>query len=473
MKVIFLVIIIVILTILIIFLINDNKNSIYKIHKFNPVVNRLMYAYSFNLLSNKECDFIINSAEKYEWTQKRHKYYPTIDQEVKNIKEIKFLYNKIEKRLFPFIKQHYNFNEIKINDFFIVKYDLTNEGMDKLDIHRDTSLINFIVSLNNPNEYEGGGTYYPEFNKTITLKKGSLFLNTGKLKHGGKQITKGVRYILIGFIDINDQCINNKYLDSISYKLETPDLDVMQNIFYKTVNIYIINLPERVDRKNYLTKLIKEVNYPEDFKINVQIINADKGNTGTIYKKWKITKNLEKYSKYSEGVKNYWKRQIKKPEKGCFNSHMKIINLINNQNNDENTYNLILEDDADFESNFFFKLKNIINELTINDLNWDICFLGRNALDNENRSLSTNIEYANYSYNAHCYIISNKACKKISNINIKNKIIPYDEFLSALSWSHPRENLNKLYLNKNQKLSIYASKEKLSKQKYFGYSDIN
>ena len=132
-----------------------------------------------------------------------------------------------------------------------------------------------------------------------------------------------------------------------------------------------------------------------------------------------------------------------------------------------------MEDDADFNNDFFHILKTMYSEVIQNDKNWDILYLGRNRIDKNNKELSQNIEHANYSYNAHCYLISNQACNKISKLNTKNKIVPYDEFLSSLSWSHPRSEINNLYLNKQNKLNIYATKKRFSWQKGYGYSDIN
>ncbi len=436
---------------------------------FTPQINRLMKGFTFNFLSSSECDFIIKEAEKNEWTKKRHKYYPTIDQEVKNIPTLNFLFDRIKNKINPVIEQKYGFKKYKLNDFFVVKYDTGKNGMNKLDIHRDTSVLNFIVTLNNTDEFEGGGTIYPEFNKTFKPDKGQVFLSSGKLKHGGAVITKGKRYILIGFIDIFDDNINHKYLKTIEFKLPTPDLLVMSNIFYKKLDIYIINLKKRTDRKAHLLGLLNSLYIPDGFKLNINVIEANTGENGVAYKYWKTN---EKYKNLPESVYKYWKRDIKKSEIGCFNSHIGIIRTINNKNNDENTINLILEDDVNFSINFLHELKEIYSELVINDTNWDICFLGRNKLSN-NKSLSKNIEQTGYSYNAHCYIISNKCSKIISNINLDKKIIPYDEFIPCLSWDHPRNSLNKLYLKQKNKIASYSSKKNLSFQKGFGYSDIN
>lgn len=451
-----------------------NKNRETTIH-FTPKINRLMTGYCFNFLSKSQCKFIIDSAEKHTWTKKRHKYFPTVDQQVETLPELNFLSDKVTNELFPKIRDLYTFENLTLNDFFIVKYNSNGDNMDKLDIHRDTSLLNFVVSLNDPDSYIGGGTVYPEFNKIVRPEQGDIFINCGKLKHGGGKIVNGVRYILIGFVDVECNSINTKYLDSIRFKLDIPSIEVMHNVFIKKLNIYIINLKNRTDRKKYLLKHIDKIKVPDGFKVNVNVVEADTGLTGNSYPEWKLNKdsnynNLD----YPASVFKYWQRDISQAEIGCFNSHLKIIRKIASSNNDdENTINLVLEDDADFSENFFQELKNHYCELIENDVNWDICFLGRNALDKKNKKLSENIEDANYTYNAHCYLISNKTCKVIVNIDNKNKIIPFDEYLPALSWSHPRKEINKLFLPEKEKLKSYASTRKLCWQKSYGYSDIN
>ena len=64
-----------------------------------------------------------DEAEKNEWTKKRHKYYPTIDQQIKDIPSVSFLFKKIENKIYPFLKEKYQIEKAHINDFFIVKYD--------------------------------------------------------------------------------------------------------------------------------------------------------------------------------------------------------------------------------------------------------------------------------------------------------------------------------------------------------------
>ena len=103
---------------------------------------------------------------------------------------------------------------------------------------------------------------------------------------------------------------------------------------------------------------------------------------------------------------------------------------------------------------------------------WDLCFLGRYIVK-KGKSISDNLEETGYSFNTHCYLISNNGANKLSSISLNKKVIPYDEFLTACSKSHFREDLNNLYFNDENKLKSYSTKKELSSQVNFGYSDID
>ena len=62
----------------------------------------------------------------------------------------------------------------------------------------DGSEFSFIIALNE--DYEGGGTRFIKKNKTIHLNRGDIVVFCGQTKHEGLEVTKGVRYILPGFI---------------------------------------------------------------------------------------------------------------------------------------------------------------------------------------------------------------------------------------------------------------------------------
>jgi predicted 2-oxoglutarate/Fe(II)-dependent dioxygenase YbiX len=101
------------------------------------------------------------------------------------------------------IKNSYNLSDdIKINfvDVFVVKYKFNEQNY--LEIHKDGSFLSFNILLSNPNDFDGGGTY---FDDGLIMKpdQGDLIIHSSKIKHSGLPITKGTRYLLVGFINLN------------------------------------------------------------------------------------------------------------------------------------------------------------------------------------------------------------------------------------------------------------------------------
>ena len=111
-------------------------------------------------------------------------------------------------------------------DLFCASYEATSgetetdrETMDRLDVHRDGSLLSFTVLLSQPEDFEGGGTNFDALRDAVDesdqqsilkasgsiqpLTAGYATLHSGKLLHGGHVVTKGQRIVLVGFIDVD------------------------------------------------------------------------------------------------------------------------------------------------------------------------------------------------------------------------------------------------------------------------------
>ena len=161
-----------------------------------------------NIYSQDTCNWIINESELYAkenggWTTNRHNNYPTTDIPVNNIKSIfKYVLGTIPNIMTKIYKSYCIPESISINivDLFIVKYE--KDAQSKLEIHTDGSFITFSIMLSSSKDYEGGGT---EFNDGIQtfLEQGDILVHSGYVKHSGLEITKGTRYILVGFTSIN------------------------------------------------------------------------------------------------------------------------------------------------------------------------------------------------------------------------------------------------------------------------------
>jgi hypothetical protein len=164
-----------------------------------------------NIYSQDTCNWIINESELYSkenggWTTNRHNNYPTTDIPVENIKSIfKYILGTLQNIITKIYKYYCIPETTKINilDLFIVKYE---EGaQNKLDIHTDGSFLTFSIMLSSSKDYEGGGTQFNDGIK-VFLEQGDVLVHSGYVKHSGLEVTKGTRYILVGFtsIIIND-----------------------------------------------------------------------------------------------------------------------------------------------------------------------------------------------------------------------------------------------------------------------------
>lgn len=201
---------------------NNEKNNIEKIKNqklmddieniktIDNIVSNNRFLQRFvinNIYSQDTCNWIVNESELYAkenggWTTNRHNNYPTTDIPVQNIKSIfKYVLSSLKNIMDKIFKFYCIPNNISMNivDLFVVKYE--KDAQNKLEIHTDGSFITFSIMLSSSKDYEGGGT---EFNDGIQmfLEQGDVLIHSGYVKHSGLEVTKGTRYILVGFTSI-------------------------------------------------------------------------------------------------------------------------------------------------------------------------------------------------------------------------------------------------------------------------------
>lgn len=186
----------------------DVIQDILEINKLNFKVNRFFQRFTFkNFMSKEVCNWFVEETEKYVadhgWNTKNFENYITTDIDLIKLKNIQEYFLKYElKKIMKLIEQSYCLppeTSYDITDLNIIKYD--NENISGLNKHTDSSFLTFNIALNSANEYEGGGTY---FDDGLTCKNdiGDMLIHCGKIDHIGIPIKKGVRYILVGFINI-------------------------------------------------------------------------------------------------------------------------------------------------------------------------------------------------------------------------------------------------------------------------------
>jgi hypothetical protein len=195
-------------------IINTIDNSNNKIDVLDVFYNRFIQRFNYNKLFSKNvCEWLIFESEEYAknnggWTTRRHEKYPTTDIPVEKIKQIFNFVLFSFTDIFNKIKKSYCFTEevsFNIKDLFIVKYD--EQMQNKLDLHHDGSFLSINILLSDPKDFEGGGTYFND-GLTVFLEQGDVLVHSGKVKHSGLPVTKGIRYIMVAFVVI-DVRLNN------------------------------------------------------------------------------------------------------------------------------------------------------------------------------------------------------------------------------------------------------------------------
>jgi hypothetical protein len=173
--------------------------------------------------------------ESSSWDQQdstRHVSYQTVDFAVEDSVDMSEYLQDIsfQERIFDLLSEQYDVDaeDLSFLDLFCASYEAKANGvteetdretMDRLDFHRDGSLLSFTVLLSQPEDFEGGGTIFDalrdaadESDQQSILKvpgsikppnAGYATLHSGKLLHGGHVVTKGQRIVLVGFVDVD------------------------------------------------------------------------------------------------------------------------------------------------------------------------------------------------------------------------------------------------------------------------------
>jgi len=172
------------------------------------------------LLSKEECQLLVQDAETYAsahgWTTSRHATHATTDIPVQLLPEGGRLWNEtIALRVKHALAANYGLRPDSVTpvDVFLVKYQYQDGGQRELSVHRDGALMTFSLLLNDPSDFEGGGTYFEESGRVYRPAQGVAVLHSGKLRHGGFPITAGQRYVLVGFCLVDHESVTSELKD--------------------------------------------------------------------------------------------------------------------------------------------------------------------------------------------------------------------------------------------------------------------
>lgn len=240
------------------------------------------------IMSTILCDEIIVESNKHRWTRKRHLNHPTTDIQIKSTNISNKVHKFVQDNVFTLIEKYYMVDKklIEINDLFIVKYECS--GQNFLEKHFDANVFSFVILLNEHTEFDGGGTgiYSPWGYQECHLSKGDIMLQPGFLYHQGIPITRGIRYILVGFLDIkNYTFVRNKILnmsilnydntDNIQKILDNPSMyiSLLMNTQIDNINIVERGTNKRFSQLKYEQILIIIPKNTMKMKINNFLID--------------------------------------------------------------------------------------------------------------------------------------------------------------------------------------------------------
>jgi len=195
----------------------DDINEIMD-EKSNLKYNRFLQRFHYEKVYTPDiCRYLINESEKYAaanggWTTKRHNNYPTTDLPVEKIPSIFGLILQTLETITKKIHKSYCLQEnmiLNVVDLFVVKYKDIEQNY--LDMHHDGSFLSFNILLSNTDDFKEGGTYFDD-GLTAHLEQGDILIHSSKIKHAGLPITKGTRYLLVGFLNLDlavEDILNN------------------------------------------------------------------------------------------------------------------------------------------------------------------------------------------------------------------------------------------------------------------------
>ena len=159
------------------------------------------------------------------WTESRHRAFATNDVPARSVTAVAdWVHAALRARVLGALEARHATGPFSFRDLFFVRYSHTAaasgvRGAQKgLEAHRDGSPISFNVLLNSADDFDGGGTFFEEDRdvgrddapdaqtalppRTVRrIARGDCLVHSGKQRHGGVPVTRGERFLLVGFID--------------------------------------------------------------------------------------------------------------------------------------------------------------------------------------------------------------------------------------------------------------------------------
>ena len=176
-----------------------------------------------DVLTSAQCDAALEAiharaATRGGWQTDRHRFHPTTDMRcAEALFDCPAVEQMVRAAVFSKVCEPlagrwagagYLAEHLVFRDLFFVHYSAADGAQRGLKLHEDGSLFSFNVLLNSPSEFDGGGTYFTlpggpkEHGHTVSIPRGAALVHSGRRKHGGRDITRGTRDLLVGFMGL-------------------------------------------------------------------------------------------------------------------------------------------------------------------------------------------------------------------------------------------------------------------------------
>ncbi|XP_063986859.1 glycosyltransferase 25 family member [Diachasmimorpha longicaudata] len=239
--------------------------------------------------------------------------------------------------------------------------------------------------------------------------------------------------------------LTNLKLEILGYQLEIPLSPKLQKYTkyprkdtLGMSHIFMINLERRTERRLRMERCFDELGIEAETLVAVDGRKLNE----TVLMDWGI-KMMPQYAD------PYHKRPMKMGEIGCFLSHYIIWKRMIDDNYKQV---MVLEDDVRFEPYFRNKINVVMGELKNLHLEWDLVYLGRKRMQEEDEPYVKGSKYlvhAGYSYWTLGYILSHTGAQKLLDSKPLNSLVPVDEYLPILFDKHPRANWKGYFPRRN------------------------
>ena len=116
---------------------------------------------------------------------------------------------QLEHVLFPLLAHLFpeiisSQSTLRAHSVSLLKY---NASHPRTDVHIDNGILALTLALTPRSDYNGGGTFFEHFgaDQILEMDVGHATLRPGSVRHGGHAVTSGTRYVLGGFLLLEDK----------------------------------------------------------------------------------------------------------------------------------------------------------------------------------------------------------------------------------------------------------------------------